>query len=298
MDGSGDEVIVPANTYIASVLAVSDNGLTPVLVEPEISTLNLDWNRVEQAVSERTRAVLPVHLYGRATWDDAVAERLRNRGIVFIEDNAQAIGARLDDGRPTGSLGDAAAFSFYPTKNVGALGDAGAVTTNSDDLAHAVRALANYGSDRRYHNIYCGLNSRLDPIQAAVLSVRLDAYPEALAARRAVARVYLDCIRNPHITLPEDSGEEMVWHQFVVRTDHRDDFTRYLESQGVGYDIHYATPPHRQPCYAELANLDLPITDRIADTVVSLPIGHPTTPATAHEIASIINRYTPHIPLT
>lgn len=287
----GDEVIVPANTYIASVLAVSDNGLRPVFVEPDMRTLNLDWSLVESAVSDRTRAVLPVHLYGRASWNEQVAARLRQRGIVIVEDNAQAIGAKLADGRHTGALGDAGAFSFYPTKNIGAIGDAGAVTTNSEQLAAVVRALANYGSDRRYHNIYCGLNSRLDPIQAAVLGVRLDRLDAEMARRRAIARVYSTSIKHPDIILPLEGAEDMVWHQYVVRTGHRDALIRHLEANGVGYDIHYAVPPHRQPCYAEYSGLDLPRTDTIADTVLSLPVGHPTTPETAGEIASIINDF-------
>jgi len=287
----GDEVIVPANTYIASVLAVSDNGLHPVFVEPDIQTLNLDWSRVEAAVTERTRAVLPVHLYGRATWDDEVAERLRRQGLVIVEDNAQAIGACLADGRHTGSLGDAAAFSFYPTKNVGAMGDAGAVTTNSAQLAAVVRALANYGSDRRYHNIYRGLNSRLDPIQAAVLGVRLDGLDAEMERRRHIARVYYDSINHPDIILPSYFGNDMVWHQYIIRTERRDALIRHLVANGVGYDIHYAVPPHRQPCYAEYAGLDLPLTDTIADTVLSLPIGYPTTPETAGKIAAIVNAF-------
>lgn len=287
----GDEVIVPANTYIASVLAVTDCGLRPVFAEPDARTLNLDWNGVERLLTERTKAVMTVHLYGRMAYDAETARMLGERGILLVEDNAQAIGAVSADGRRTGALGDAAAFSFYPTKNIGALGDAGAVTTDDRALAEMVRALANYGSDRRYHNIVRGLNSRLDPIQAAVLSVKLAHIEEENARRRELAAIYLDTIRHPDITLPAAGGDDMVWHQFVVQTPRRALFTAYLQNEGVGYDIHYATPPHRQPCYAEFADLDLPVTTHIADTVVSLPIGAATSADDARRIADIVNRF-------
>lgn len=286
----GDDVIVPANTYIASVLAVTDMGLNPVFVEPDARTLNLDWQLVEDALTERTRALLTVHLYGRVAWDADVAARLRQRGILLIEDNAQAIGAVSKEGIATGALGDAAAFSFYPTKNIGAMGDAGAVTTPHRELAEMVRALANYGSDRRYHNIVEGYNCRLDPIQAAVLRVRLAHIEEENEHRKTLARIYLDEIRNPAVTLPL-GGDNTVWHQFVVQVDDRDAFTKYLDDNSIGWDIHYAVPPHRQPCYSRYAYLRLPVTDHIADTVVSLPIGASTTPDDARAIADIVNRY-------
>lgn len=292
----GDEVIVPANTYIASILAVSDNGLSPVLVEPSDDTLNLDSRLIEAAISERTRAVMTVHLYGRACHDSEMVDVTRRHGLLLIEDNAQAIGARSTfNGKTTGALGDAAAFSFYPTKNIGALGDAGAVTTNDEQLAATVRALANYGSDRRYHNIYIGLNSRLDPIQAAILSTKLAHIDEEIAHRASLAAIYEREINNDAISKPlySESGD-MVWHQYVVRTSNRESFRAYLAEQGVGTDVHYATPPHKQPCYAStLGGLSLPITERIADEVVSLPISRCTSVQDAHDIAAIINKYTP-----
>lgn len=292
----GDEVIVPANTYIASILAVSDNGLKPVLVEPSDKTLNLDSDLIEGAITERTRAVMTVHLYGRACHDSAMVEATRRHGLLLIEDNAQAIGARSTyNGKPTGALGDAAAFSFYPTKNIGALGDAGAVTTDDEQLAATVRALANYGSDRRYHNIYIGLNSRLDPIQAAILSTKLSHIDEEIAHRASIAAVYEREIVNRAIVKPlySEAGD-MVWHQYVVRTARREAFIAYLAQQGVGTDVHYATPPHRQPCYAStLGGQSLPVTEGIAAEVVSLPISRCTSIQDAHDIAAIINKYTP-----
>lgn len=288
----GDEVIVPANTYIASLLAVSDNGLKIVPVEPSIESLNLDTSLIEAAVTYRTRAILTVHLYGRACYDATLADVARRHNLLVIEDNAQAIGACTADGRMTGSLGDAAAFSFYPTKNLGALGDAGAVTTNDKALADAVRALANYGSDRRYHNIYQGLNSRLDPIQAAILSAKMEYLYAETAHRHRLATVYDSAICNPLIVKPRLGGEGMVWHQYVVRIERRDDFRAYLAERGVQTDVHYATPPHRQPCYAAaLGGLHLPVTDLIADTVVSLPVSSTTSAADAADIARIINDY-------
>ena len=287
----GDEVIVPANTYIASVLAVTDMGLTPVFVEPDEQTLNLDWKKVEEAVTGKTKAVLTVHLYGRVAWDNEVVGRLRAKGLIIVEDNAQAIGAMTSDGIRTGALGDAAAFSFYPTKNVGAMGDAGAVTTDSDELAKMVRALANYGSDYRYHNIVKGYNCRLDPIQAAVLRVKLKYLDSENRRRRQISEIYNENIRNPRISLPLHGDMDMVWHQYIVRTADRAAFTDFLDKNGVGWDIHYATPPHRQPCYAQYASLCLPVTDRIADTVVSLPVSPSTTPDDAREISQIINLF-------
>lgn len=293
----GDEVIVPANTYIASVLAISDNGLTPVLAEPDLLTSNLDTTRIESLITTRTRAIMPVHLYGRVCFDERLKALARRHSLLIIEDNAQAIGAvspapGITGGTVTGNLGHAAAFSFYPTKNIGALGDAGAVTTSDERLARAVRALANYGSDRRYHNIYRGLNCRLDPVQAAVLNVKLPHIDQENAMRRELAAIYCREITNPEVRLPELVPGH-VFHQFVIHTDNRDAFTRHLDEHGVGWDMHYATPPHMQPCYKELTNnskpLHLPVTERLADTCVSLPITRCTTPADAKEIANIIN---------
>ena len=294
---AGDEVLVPANTYVATVLAITDNGLTPVFVEPDDTTLNMDSSLLERHLTARTRAVMPVHLYGRACWDDRLASFARDTDLLVIEDNAQAIGAvatadGLFGGRHTGSLGHAGAFSFYPTKNIGALGDAGAVVTHDPELAAAIRAIRNYGSDRQYHNIYKGLNCRLDPMKAAMLAVKLPHTDAENGRRRANAAVYEAEIVNPLVRKPLwTPGADCVWHQYVVRVDDRERFRAYLADNGVETAVHYATPPHRQPCYAEYAGLHLPVTDAIARTVVSLPVSPATTPDDARAIAAIVNRY-------
>lgn len=288
----GDGVIVPANTYIASVLAITDCGLTPVLVEPDPETLNLDTSRLEEALTPRTKAVLVVHLYGRACHDAVLEEFVRRHGLWLVEDNAQAIGARSAfNGKMTGAIGHAAAFSFYPTKNIGAMGDAGAVTTSDGELARAVRALANYGSDTRYHNIYRGLNCRLDPVQAAVVDVKLDHLGEISDARRRIADNYLGEISNPAVKLPLRGDADNVWHQFIVRVGERDRFRSYLAEHGVATDVHYAVPPHLQPCYAGLFRTDLPVTEKLADEVVSLPISAVLSQDAAAYVAKIINSY-------
>ncbi len=288
----GDAVIVPANTYIASVLAVTDAGLRPVFAEPCSATLNLDTSRLEEVYTPDVKAVLTVHLYGRACYDTVLDDFARRHELIVVEDNAQAIGAEACGFGRTGSLGHAAAFSFYPTKNVGAVGDAGAVTTSDKELADTVRALANYGSDRRYHNIYQGYNCRLDPIQASFLRIKLAYIDAETAHRRSIAAVYNSEIRNSAITLQQtDTPDTSVWHQYVVRTANRDSFCRMLADNGVGYDIHYAVPPHRQPCYARYAHLSLPVTDMLAAEVVSLPVSQCTSTDDAREIAMIINRF-------
>lgn len=277
----GDEVIVAANTYIASVLAVIDAGLTPVLAPVDPLTLNLDTSRLAESLSERTRVVMPVHLYGRACWDEALTDFVRCHDLLVIEDNAQAIGAvaavdGLTGSRITGGLGHAGAFSFYPTKNLGAMGDAGAVVTCDEDLANRVRALSNYGSDRRYHNIYIGANCRLDPMQAAVLNVKLPYLSGENNHRRAIAGVYDGMIVNPAVIKPLLGGDDMVWHQYVVRCAERDALQEYLSEHGVATDVHYAVPPHRQPCMAGVAFRStgdaLQQAEAIGATVLSLPI--------------------------
>ncbi|MBQ3730787.1 MAG: DegT/DnrJ/EryC1/StrS family aminotransferase [Muribaculaceae bacterium] len=293
----GDEVIVPANTYVASVLAISDNSLVPVLCEPRVDTMNLDSSRLESLITPRTRAIMPVHLYGTPCWDETLMRVAHENGLRIIEDNAQAIGALSDvpglNGTcATGGLGDAAGISFYPTKNLGALGDGGAIVTNDDELAVTVRALANYGSDRRYHNIYQGYNCRLDEIQAAMLRVKLRYLDRENDNRAAVARAYASHISNPRVHVPAIfEGMKQTWHQYVVRVEDRDAFRSYLDANGVGTDIHYATPAHKQPCYQGLEHVALPVTERLADEVVSLPIAHPITPEDAIAIADIINRF-------
>ena len=293
----GDEVLVQANTYIASVLAVSDAGLKPVLVDIDPLTSNMDARLAAEAVTDRTRAILPVHLYGRVCWNDDLLALVRSHDLMVIEDNAQAICARsrvagLNGGFRTGALGHAAAFSFYPTKNIGAMGDAGAVTTDDPVLADTIRALANYGSDRRYHNIYRGFNCRLDPLQAAVLRVKLPHTDAVNARRQSVADAYLTHIANPLVSLPRPSVDgDCVWHQFVVRTDSRDAFREYLASRGVPTDVNYPVPPHRQPCYTdEMDDVGMPEAELQARTLVCLPVGS-ITPKDACEISEIINDY-------
>ncbi|MCX8148578.1 DegT/DnrJ/EryC1/StrS family aminotransferase [Thermaurantimonas aggregans] len=280
----GDEVIVPANTYIATILAITDNGLTPVLVEPDIKTYNLDISLVEQHITERTRAIMVVHLYGRVCWDPELERLAQKYNLKIIEDNAQAIGAiyTYPDGRQkkTGNLGDAAGFSFYPGKNLGALGDAGAVTTDDDQLADVVRALGNYGSRQKYVNDYQGLNSRLDEIQAAFLSVKLKYLDAENQARREIAQYYIDHITNPDIILPYPKGTDVindlshVWHLFVIRHPERDRLQKYLADNGVQTLIHYPIPPHKQRAYYQknFSKKNLPITEKISHTIVSLPI--------------------------
>ena len=293
----GDEVIVPANTYVASVLAVSDNNLVPVLVDPCEDTMNLDSSLMEGLITPRTRAVMPVHLYGTPCWDETLMKVVQDHDLLVIEDNAQAIAARSDTAGLngtfiTGGLGHVAGMSFYPTKNLGALGDGGAVMTNDEELAKTVRALANYGSESRYHNIYKGYNCRLDEIQAAMLRVKLRYLERDNDTRNAVARAYNEAINTPKVTTPVIfDGMRQTWHQYVVRTRDRDAFRNYLKANGIGTDIHYATPAHWQPCYQDLQHAPLPMTERLANEVVSLPIAHPITPDDARAIADVINRY-------
>lgn len=293
---AGGEVIAPANTYVATILAITDAGLRPVLVDPDPSTMNLPLEGLERYITPRTAAVMNVHLYGRVNHSESLERVCRERGLKLIEDNAQAIGARWH-GRMTGSLGDAAAFSFYPTKNIGALGDAGAVTTDDTHLAATVRALANYGSSRRYVNLYQGFNCRLDPLQAAVLRVKLPFADRENELRRAVAEVYLSQIHNPLIRLPQAPSEpgEHVWHQFVVQSPEREALTAFLDANGIGWDIHYPTPPHLQPCYRGLAAAGtLPEAERLSQECVSLPIsGRCTTTADARAIATLLRRFRP-----
>lgn len=295
----GDEVIYPANTYIASVLAISDAGLTPVPVDIDERTMNIDTDLLEEAVTDRTRAIMTVHLYGRVSWDDTLVRVARRHSLKVIEDCAQALGARtlsagFHESRYAGALGDAAGISFYPTKNVGALGDAGAVLTHDEELARTVRSLANYGSDRRYHNIYCGFNCRLDPIQAAMLRVKLPHINAENADRFARALAYCRTIDRQDVILPMMTNEvnDCVWHQYVIRVpaDRRGSFMREMEKEGIGTDVHYAVPPHLQPCYATLAHGPLTVTERLADEIVSLPIGTGISVADAAEIGAVINR--------
>lgn len=268
----GDEVIVPANTYIATILAITENNLTPVLVEPRIDTFQIDDNLIERAITSRTRAIMIVHLYGLCAYTERINEICHNHNLLLIEDNAQAHGCRYND-RLTGSLGNAAAHSFYPGKNLGALGDGGAVTTDDEELANMIGALGNYGSERKYVFQYKGRNSRLDEIQAAVLRVKLKYLDADNALRRNIAMQYIEHINNPLITLPTtDYCHHSVHHIFPVLCSERERLQQHLLNQGIQTMIHYPIPPHRQQCYADMGLLSLPITERIHREELSLPL--------------------------
>ena len=271
--GAGDEVIVPANTYIASVLAVTENGATPVFVEPD-EYHALDAERIEAAITERTKAILVVHLYGQAAQMDRICEIAKHHHLYLIEDCAQSHGA-VFDGTMTGAFGDAGCFSFYPTKNLGAFGDAGAVVTDDEAFYEKLKMLRNYGSKVKYHNQIEGINSRLDEMQAALLRVKLSHLPELTEERQRIAERYLTGIKNPRILLPKlRERANHVWHQFVVQVKKRDEFQKYLEQHGIHTIIHYPIPPHLAECYARLGHQrgELPITERYADEVLSLPM--------------------------
>lgn len=289
--GAGDEIIVPANTYIATILAISENGCTPVLVEPDLTTYNIDPDKIEAAVTPNTKAIMVVHLYGQAVQMQKVWEIARKYNLKVFEDCAQAHGAKYQ-GKRVGNLSDGGAFSFYPGKNLGCMGDGGAVVTNDEALYNKVKALANYGSDCKYHHIYKGTNSRLDEMQAAVLDVKLPHLDEDNARRREIARYYRDHITNPLIVLPQTYDEDAaVWHVFAVRTDERDRFQQYLTGNGVQTIIHYPTPPHKQNAYKEWANRSYPISEEIHRTIVSLPISPVLTNEQVKEVVRIINEY-------
>lgn len=268
----GDEVIVPANTYIATILAITENNLTPVLVEPRIDTYQIDDRLIERAITSRTRAIMIVHLYGLCAYTERINEICHNHNLLLIEDNAQAHGCRYND-RLTGSLGNAAAHSFYPGKNLGALGDGGAVTTDDEELANMIGALGNYGSERKYVFNYKGRNSRLDEIQAAVLRVKLKYLDTDNALRRNIAMQYIEHIDNPLLTLPSAHYcQQSVHHIFPVLCSERDRLQQHLLNQGIQTMIHYPIPPHRQQCYADIGLLSLPITERIHSDELSLPL--------------------------
>lgn len=288
----GDEVIVPANTYIATILAITENGLKPVLVEPKLNTLQIDEDKIEEAITPRTKAIALVHLYGRLAWTEKIAEICKKHNLKLVEDNAQAHGCLTADGRMTGSLGDAAGHSFYPGKNLGALGDGGAVTTNDPELAEAVRTLANYGSSKKYVFKYTGRNSRLDEIQAAVLNVKLKYLVEDNAHRKDVARYYIENIKNPSIKLPDTLPyKSNAFHLFPILCEKRDELHDYLEQNGVGTVIHYPIAPHKQECYKKWNNISLPITEYIADHELSLPIGPSITIEEVKNVVELINKF-------
>lgn len=288
----GDEVIVPANTYIATILAITDNGLRPVLVEPRLDTLQIDDSLIEQAITPRTCAVMIVHLYGRCAYTERIGELCHSYGLRLIEDNAQAHGCTYQ-GKRTGALGDAAGHSFYPGKNLGALGDAGGVTTDDDELADTIRALANYGSSRRYVFDMVGRNSRMDEIQAAVLDVKLKYLDEENQRRRDNAHYYIKHISNPAVSVPsEDYWQNSVFHIFPLLSPRRDELKQYLLDNGVQTDIHYPIPPHKQQAYKEWNERSLPITERIHREELSLPISQVLTDEERERIVELINNFT------
>lgn len=287
----GDEVIVPANTYIATILAITDNGLRPVLVEPRLDTLQIDDSLIEQAITPRTRAVMIVHLYGRCAYTERIGELCHSYGLRLIEDNAQAHGCTYQ-GKRTGALGDAAGHSFYPGKNLGALGDAGGVTTDDDELADTIRALANYGSSRRYVFDMVGRNSRMDEIQAAVLDVKLKYLDEENQRRRDNAHYYIQHISNPAVSVPsEDYWQNSVFHIFPLLSPRRDDLKQYLLDNGVQTDIHYPIPPHKQQAYKEWNEMSLPITERIHCDELSLPVSQVVTDEERKKVVELINKF-------
>lgn len=288
----GDEVIVPANTYIATILAITENGLVPILVEPKLNTLQIDDDLIEAAITPKTKAIALVHLYGRIAYTEKIGEICKKYNLKLVEDCAQSHGCLYSDGRMTGNLGDAAGHSFYPGKNLGALGDGGAVTTNDPELAAAVRALANYGSQKKYVFKYTGRNSRLDEIQAAVLDVKLKYLVEDNTHRKEVARYYIENIKNPLIQLPDTLPyESNAFHLFPILCERRDELQQYLEQNGVGTVIHYPNPPHKQECYKEWNDIALPITEYIADHELSLPIGPSILFNDVERVVSLLNSF-------
>lgn len=287
----GDEVIVPANTYIASILAITENNLVPILVEPRFETLEIDDELIESKITERTKAIMIVHLYGRCAYTEQIGELCKKYNLKLIEDNAQAHGC-FYQGKRTGSLGDAAGHSFYPGKNLGALGDGGAVTSNDKNVAECIRTLANYGSQQKYIFKYQGKNSRLDEIQAAILRVKLKYLDDDNRLRQQVAAYYYENIQNPLIKLPTRLPDENnVYHLFPVFCEKRDELQAYLAEQGIQTLIHYPVPPHKQECYKEWNNLSLPITERIAKEELSLPISQVISMNDLLQIVELINNW-------
>lgn len=295
----GDEVIVPANTYIATILAITENNLVPVLVEPKPNSLEIDDDLIEVAITPKTKAIAIVHLYGRIAYTDKIGDLCKKYNLKLVEDCAQSHGCKHTDGRVTGNIGDAAGHSFYPGKNLGALGDGGAVTTNNPKLAAAVRALANYGSQKKYVFKYAGRNSRLDEIQAAVLDVKLKYLTDDNAYRKTVAHYYYEHINNPLITMPDLLPDEQnAYHLFPIIVngkENRDRLHDYLEENGVGTVCHYPIAPHKQECYEKevwnIPQLSLPVTERLADEELSLPIGPAITLAEVAQVVELINKF-------
>lgn len=287
----GDEIIVPANTYIASILAISENGCTPILVEPDINTYNINPDLIEKKITSKTKAIMVVHLYGQAVQMQKIWALAQKYNLKIIEDSAQAHGAKYQNKR-VGSLGDASGFSFYPGKNLGCVGDGGCVTTNDDELAQKIKALRNYGSHKKYHNVFIGMNSRLDEIQAGILDIKLKFLDEYNQKRKEIAKYYRKNIKNSSIILPNVYTEDAhVWHLFVVRTKQRDNFQKYLLDNEIQTIIHYPIPPHKQECYKLWNNLSYPITEEIHKSVLSLPISPVMSDDEVKKVVEVINEY-------
>lgn len=289
--GAGDEIIAPANTYIASILAITQNNCTPVLVEPDLKTYNINPDLIEEKITPKTRAIMVVHLYGQAVEMEKIQELAKKYNLKIIEDSAQAHGA-IYKGKRTGNLGDASGFSFYPGKNLGCLGDGGCVTTNDDELAAKIRAIRNYGSNIKYNNILQGINSRLDEIQAAVLDIKYRFLDEDNEKRRKIADFYSKNIKNPLITLPETYAREShVWHIYPVRTVNRNKLQQFLLDNGIQTLIHYPIPPHKQQCFKEWNNLSFPITEKIHEEILSIPISPVLSAAEMQKVVEVINEF-------
>ena len=288
----GDEVIVPGNTFIATILAISEVGLKSVLVEPDEESYNISISQINKNITDKTKVIIPVHLYGHICDMTEIKKIASENNLLILEDSAQAHGA-TKNGLKSGSWGDAAAFSFYPGKNLGALGDAGAVTTNHDELARTIRALANYGSIVKYEHIFKGVNSRLDEMQAAFLNVKIDYLDHEIKLRRNIANRYCSEINNEQISLPVvKNQEEHVWHLFVIKTEHREKLKAYLDDKGIQTLIHYPKPPHKQQAYAEWGNITLPVTENIHRQVLSLPMDPTMTDAEIGYVIQAINGLT------
>lgn len=287
----GDEVIVQANTYIASILAITENELIPVLVEPDQYSYNLSPEMIRKSITENTRAILPVHLYGSISPMEEICQIAKDYNLLILEDCAQSHGAEIK-GKRAGSWGHAAGFSFYPGKNIGALGDAGAITTNDDELANVLRALRNYGSHKKYHNIYQGVNSRLDEIQAAILQVKLKHVDEETTKRRKIANLYLKKISNELVKLPVFENENNhVWHLFVITTPNRDELQAWLLDKGIQTLIHYPIPPHKQQAYKEWNDEHYPITEKIHQSVISLPLDPTMSEEEVERVIKAVNDF-------
>jgi dTDP-4-amino-4,6-dideoxygalactose transaminase len=288
----GDEVLVPSNTYIASIIAISKAGLVPVLCEPKMDTYLMDADLLEEKITSKTKAILPVHLYGQLCDMDAINTIAQKHNLKVIEDSAQSHGAIYTNGKKSGNLGDASGFSFYPGKNLGALGDAGAITTNDEVLTKTLKALRNYGSHIKYHNLYKSINSRLDEVQAALLSVKLKYLQAETDARLLAADHYLKNIDNPKIILPIVSTKEgHVWHLFVIRVADRNAMQKHLNDNGIETNIHYPVPPHKQPAYKEMENERFPISELIHEQIISLPISPIMTMDELNQVIAVVNKY-------